>query len=143
MSQGFVAKGTQLQAGDGGSPTETFQTIPEVRNISGPSMQADEVDFTNMDTVGSYKDFKQGLKDWGSVQFEVNWIPSDSLHQQIFDDYVSGDIRNYKMILPDGGSTTFTFAAFVKGMPASLNPNQPATIRVDLRVVADPAPTLG
>lgn len=141
MSQAILAKGTQLQAGNGGSP-ETFTLIPEVRSISGPSLSADVLDVTSMDTPGGFRDKLQGLKDWGELSFELQWVPGNALHQQMFNDYKAGTKRNYKMILPNVGNTTFSFQGFVSGMPANLAFDQVMMLSVTIVILGDPEPTL-
>jgi hypothetical protein len=139
----FHAIGTQLQAGDGGNP-ETFILIPRVRSISGPSMDAAELNATSMDTPGGFEDFIQGLKTWGTLQFAVLWDPTHAMHAQLFADYsaVPAVERNYRLILPNVGNTIFSFKAFVKSLPATLSFDAIAEINVTLRIKADPLPIL-
>src|SRR5262245_14939125 len=103
MSLATFAKGTQLQSGDGGSP-ETFALIPEIKSITGPGMTAEELDATSHDTPDAFRDWKQGLKDWGTLSFALQWIPANAKHKLLFADYKAGTERNYKLIFPDGAN---------------------------------------
>lgn len=64
--------GTQLKIGDGGSPTENFTTIAEVKDISGPSISLNTEDVTNHDS-GGWKEFIPTLLESEEVTFEVNY----------------------------------------------------------------------
>jgi predicted secreted protein len=141
MSQATFAKGTQLQAGDGAA-SEVFTLIPEVRSITGPSMSADVLDATSHDTPGGFRDKKQGLKDWGTLSFEMLWIPSNAMHLQLFADYKAGTERNYKVIYPNVGNTTFSFRGFVSNNPMSAPFDQLLTKTVELVILGSPEPTL-
>jgi predicted secreted protein len=141
MSLATFAKGTQLKAGDGGNP-ETFTLIPEIRSISGPGMSADTLDATSMDTPGGFRDKKQGLKDWGTLSFELLWIPTNARHQQLFDDFKAGTERNYELVFPNVGNTKFSFKGFVNRMPAQANFDALLTLSVEITIMGDPEPTL-
>lgn len=142
MSQATFAKGTQLKS-DSDTPG-TFTLIPEVRSITGPSMTADILDATSMDTPGGFRDKRQGLKDWGTVAFELLWIPDNAQHQKLFDDYSAspGVERAYQIIFPNAASTTFEFTGFVSQMPITAAFDQLLTMNVEITILGDPAPTL-
>ena len=135
------AKGTQLMVGDGVTPTEGFDLIEGVRSITGPAMSAESIDITSMDTPGGFRDHMQGLKDWGALSFELLWDPSNAQHQQLFDDYVSGEIRHYKLIYPDPAATTLSFSGYVGNNPTTAAFDQALTKNCEIVIQANPAPT--
>lgn len=119
-SKAKAAKNTKLKRGDGGSPTENFTLIGEVRSISGPSESVETIDVTSQDSTA--KEFiSAGLVDGGEVTFEMNLIGSDAQQQGLRDDMVNGRLRNFKLELNDHASTptTFSFAALVTGIEPS------------------------
>ena len=70
MSDAFIGHGTLLQRGDGGDP-ETFTTVAEVLNISGPSLSRDTIDVTTMDSPDEWIEFIAGLNDVGEITFDL------------------------------------------------------------------------
>jgi predicted secreted protein len=140
MSQAIFAKGSQLMVGDGVTPTEGFTPIPEVRSISGPTMSAEQIDVTSHDTPGGFRDKIQGLKDWGVLNCEMLWVPSDPNHLQLFDDYVAGTVRHYKLTVPDAVATTLNFSGFVGNNPTQIPFDGALTKNVEIVIVGSPAP---
>jgi len=141
MSLATFAKGTQLKAE---VTTGVFTLIPEIRSITGPGMSADILDATSHDTPGGFRDKKQGLKDWGTLSFEMLWIPANAMHQLLYADFsVSPGIeRNYKLIFPNAGLTTFSFKGFVNSMPITAPFDQLLSMNVEITILGSPAPTL-
>jgi predicted secreted protein len=140
MSLAVFAKGTQLKVGDGATPTEAFTLIPEVRSITGPSMSAETIDVTSHDTPGGFRDKIQGLKDWGTLSFEMLWAPSHAKHQQLFDDYISGAVRHYSLTYPTVPPKTMTFSGWVGNNP-TVSPFDGALGKtVELNIMGSPAP---
>lgn len=108
--------GTLLKIGDGGSPTETFTTIAEVGDINGVSLKQETEDVTNHSSPGGFKEKKPTILDAGQVKFSVNFIPTNATHSNtsgLIKDLVNKTLRNFKLVFPDTGSTTWAFSAYV------------------------------
>ncbi len=118
MTSGISSFGTLLKLGDGGSPTETFTTIAEVKDISGPALKVNTEEVTSHSSTGSYEEHVPTTISAGEVSCDLNFVPTGATHS-----YTSGLIkdlknktkRNFQLVLPDTGSTTWTFAAYVTG----------------------------
>jgi len=141
MSLATLAKGTQLKAGDGAA-SEVFTLIPEIRTITGPSMSADVIDVTSHDTPGGFRDKLQGLKDWGELSFEMWWVPTNVQQQQLHSDYVAGTQRNYQLVFPNAGNTTFSFKGFVSASPITAAFDAPLVRNCTITIMGAPQPTL-
>jgi len=140
MSNAISAFGTLLKIGDGGSP-ETFTTIAEVTDISGPSLSADTIDVTNHNSAGGYREFIQGLKDAGEVTFTINFIPTESTHNAatgLLKDYEDGTLRNFQLVFPDAGNTTWSFAAVVTGFEPAEPIDDKLAADVTLKISGQP-----
>lgn len=95
----------------------TFTTIAAVRDIAGPDIQADQVDFTSRDS-NWWKEFVAGLVDGGECTFDILYDPDTATHG------VSGvgivalalarTTKNWKLTLSDGTPTVWSFAGFIK-----------------------------
>lgn len=108
--------GTLLKVGDGGSPTETFTAIAEVTDLSGPGFELKAIDATNHSSTGGWEEFIGGLLSGGEVSFEVNFIPTHATHGYstgLLKDMVNRTKRNFQLVFPDTGTTTWGFAALV------------------------------
>ena len=55
--------------------------------------------------------YSNGKKDMGETSITVNWMPGDTVHDNLYVDFESLDERNYRIVWPDTSATTLTFAA--------------------------------
>lgn len=124
MTEGISAHGTQLQMGDGGSPTETFATIATMGDIDGPTIKNVMEDFTNHGSGGQVKR-KPTLQDGDKIKFAVDFLSTDPTHSKTTGlVYVAKNKieKNFKVIFPDTSGFALTgyveeikFKAPVKG----------------------------
>src|SRR4051812_25837907 len=116
-SQAIFAQGTLLKIGDGGSPSESFTTIAEVKSIDGPKLDTEDIDVTTHDTSDGFHEFIAGLKNAGELAFTINLVPTHATHSLatgLLGRYMEdGDKRhNFQVVFPD--STTWTIPGYVK-----------------------------
>lgn len=137
-TQAISAYGTLLKRGDGGSP-ETFTTVPEVRSISGPSMETDEAEVTTHSSAaaGAFREFILTLIDAGQVEFDINYVPSDPVHQGLRSDFLARTKRNWQIVLP-GSIQTISFAGYVKSMPFEFPVDDAITQKLTIRCTGAP-----
>lgn len=137
-SNAISAYGTLLKRGDGGSP-ETFTTVPEVRSISGPSMETDEADVTTHSSAafGAFREFILTLIDAGTIEFDINYVPSDSVHAGLRSDFLNRTKRNWQLVLP-GNVQTISFAGYVKTIPLEFPVDGPITQKLTIRCTGAP-----
>ncbi|MGL4296272.1 MAG: phage tail tube protein [Aestuariivirga sp.] len=130
--------GTLLKRGDGGSP-ETFSTVGEVRSISGPSIETDEIDVTTHSSAaaGAFKEFIMGLIDAGSVEFDINYVPSDPTHIGLRNDLLNRTKRNWQIVLP-GAIQTISFAGYVKSAPFEFPTDDAIMQKISIRCTGAP-----
>lgn len=108
MANKKKSRGTQLQVYMSGSYTK----VPRVYKIEGPETgNSDEIDFTDLDMTVEEKD--SGVERHGSVTFEINWDPADSVHQYLdtLRSTVQGTDRPaaslWRVVRPDGSYSAF------------------------------------
>jgi predicted secreted protein len=142
MSSAIFGKGTKFQVEDAPA-AGTYTTIAEVKTISGPSFEAEEIDVTNHDSTGDFREFIRGLIDPGEITFEINYQPDDALHQQLFDDLAAGTKRNYKMLFDQMTPTKYQmdFEAFIRSMPITAPVDNVLSANVTVRVTGQPVIT--
>jgi predicted secreted protein len=98
-SKAFAGRGSQLQRGDAGTPTENFVTIAEMKKITRTGSKADLADVTNMDS-GNYREKLPTLLEPGEINFEGNYIPSDATQANLQADFDGQALHHWKIILP-------------------------------------------
>lgn len=137
-TQALSAYGTLLKRGDGGAP-ETFTTVPEVRSISGPTMETDEADVTTHSSAaaGAFREFILTLIDAGTVEFDINYVPTDAVHLGLRNDFLARTKRNWQLVLP-GGVQTISFSAYVKTAPFEFPVDDAITQKLTLRCTGAP-----
>lgn len=134
MTQALLGAGASLASSNEDSPL-TFAPIPEVRRISGPSQTAPEVEATHLGSTSVER--IAGLPDRGSISFDMNLIPGDSIQQRLLDDLQDHKAREYELSYPDSPATVQTFIAIVTGYTPNLEPNAPMSASVTLAVSGD------
>lgn len=108
--------GVKLQRGAGDGPPETFATIAEVSNISGPNESADTIEVTSFDSAA--REYIPGLRDGGEVSFDFNFVGEDTSQAALRSDFAAGTVRNWRIDCDDATATLtvpskYTFAASV------------------------------
>ncbi len=107
--------GTLLKIGDGAG-SETFTTIAEVKDISGPSYELAVEEVTNHDSAG-WREYIPTLLDVGEITFDINYY-SATTQDQLETDLRAKTKRNWKLVfpLPASGTDTRAFAAYITGI---------------------------
>jgi predicted secreted protein len=106
-----------LTGGTAGS--EIFTTIDGVRSLTGPTFSMETIDATHHTSGGQYREIIPSFKSGGEVSFDLVYDPNEATHIKLIDDYESRVRRNFQIVLPDVGSYTYLFGAYVQG--AELN----------------------
>jgi len=140
MSNAVSSFGTLLKIGDGGDP-ESFTTIAEVKDISGPSLSLATEEVTNHSSPAGFREYTGTLLDAGEVTFDINFIPTDSTHNAstgLIADMVNRTKRNFQLVFPDAGNTTWQFTALVTGFELSEPVEGTLSASVTLRITGQP-----
>lgn len=139
-SAAILGYGTLLKMGDGGG-TEVFTSIAEVRDISGPSFARDAIDVSQQTSPGLWAEFIPGRKDAGEVTFTIAFLPTNAQHGYatgLLRDYDQGNKRNFQLVFPNVGNTTWSFSAYVTGMTINEPTNEALTADVTLKITGQP-----
>jgi len=133
-------KGTLLQR-ETAPASGVYETIAECKTISGPGLEADEIDVTNQDSSGSLREYLRGLINPGEITTEVNFDPNDSTHDGstgMFADLLAGTVRNWKIVFPTTPTATLAFTAFVKSFPLTAPVDNVLSASLTLKVTGLP-----
>lgn len=115
MTNALAGFGVMLKRGDGESP-EVFTAIAEVKDIDGPELEAEMKEVTSHDSPEGWREYIPTLLSGGEVSFDLNFIPTHATHGYstgMVSDLVNRRKRNYQLVFPDSGSTTWAFEALV------------------------------
>lgn len=140
MTLAIDAYGTLLQSGDGGSP-ENFTTIAEVTDITGPGLVQDPLDVTSHESPGAFREFVGGLLDGGEVTFTINYVPTAATQDAstgLIADMIARIVRNFQLVFPDVGATTWSFAALITAFEPAEPVDDRLSAEVTLKVTGQP-----
>ncbi len=117
----IAAIGTLLKIGDGGTP-ESFTTIAEVKDISGPEFSATKHDVTPHNAASAMAEIIVAKKAAGDITFKINFVTTGATHSYasgLLLDWHNKTRRNWQLVWPDTGTYTLSFAGFVTGFKTS------------------------
>jgi hypothetical protein len=113
-SNAIEAQGVIIARGVG----TVYTTIPEIKSFSGPGGSATIIDVTDLQSTAKEK--RMGLPDEGQLQFTINYIPDNAVHQGLRQDRMDRVERDFRITFTDNSpATTWTFSAFVSGFSVS------------------------
>lgn len=141
MTSGLSAFGTLFQIGDAATPTEGFTTIAEITALSGPGFALDMIEMTHHTSPGGWEEFVGGILRSGEVTFSLNFHPTEATHSYaagLLKDLVDRTLRNFKMIFPDAGTTTWSFSGLVSGFEPSEDPDDKLAADVTVKLSGQP-----
>lgn len=141
MTQAIASFGTLLKIGDGGTP-ENFTTIAEVQDISGPSLELDVEEVTSHDSPGGWEEVVGTILHGGEVEFDINFVPTATTHRDqtggLLNDMKNRTKRNFKLVFPDAGNTTWSFSAYVVSFEPEATVDGKLSASVTLRITGQP-----
>jgi hypothetical protein len=140
---GISSFGTFLKVGDGGSPTETFTTIAEVLDIGGPDLELGTQDATHHSSTAGWGELIATILRAGSISFDVQYDPVGATHDAttgLIADMTNMTLRNFQLVFPDTGTTTWTIPAYV----TKFGPSAPVEGKLTASITLSPSgqPTL-
>lgn len=143
MTNAIASFGTLVKIGDGGS-SETFTTIAELRDISGPSFSLATVDVTPQTATGAWREFVATLLDAGEVTFDINFIPTENTHDVgagLIKDMKNRTNRNFQVVWSDTGSTTWTLSTYITGFSPTAPVDGELSASITLKITGEPTIT--
>ena len=117
----------------------TYTEIANLRTVKPGDPQADEVEFTNQDSLAFRKEFMLTMIDGGSVTCEGNYLPENATHLNLRALRDSQAMTNWRINIRDATSgaviQTITFPGQVKSFTlGELAPNSLQTFSLSVRV---------
>lgn len=129
-SNAITAQGIKVKRGSG-SPV-SYTDIPEIISFNGPGGAGQVIDITNLDSAAIEK--MMGLPDEGQLSFDINYVPDNAVHAALRSDRNAQSLVPIKMVFTDGGSTEWTFNAYVTGFTVQGGVNNVLRATVTLEI---------
>lgn len=134
-----AAFGIVLNIGDGETPTEGFDPIANVMDISGPGLGLDTEDVTTHDSTAGFEEVVPTILRTGEVSLEIAYDPGDGTHDDttgLIKKLDDKTLTNFQLVFPD--TTEWDFAAYVTGFEPSGSVDGALTASVKMKVNGQP-----
>lgn len=122
MSQAISGVGTKFERWTGAA----WGAIAEITSIKGPGPKRDQIEVTNLDSTGGYKEFIAGFRESGSISMTMNFLRGN--YDLLLTDFESDEMGYYRVIFPDSVKTTFEFEGLVTELPLSVGAKDAITM---------------
>jgi len=143
MTSAISSFGTLVKIGDGATP-DAYTTIAELLDISGPNFSLGTKDVTAQTATGAWREFVATLLDPGEVTFDINFIPTENTHDVgagLIKDMTNRTNRNFQVVWPDVGSTTWTISTYITGFVPKAPVDGSLGASVTLKITGQPTIT--
>lgn len=114
----ILTQGTKFAVSADSSPP-SFSDIPEIKTISGPDGSAPLIDVTDLDSTA--REYKLGLKDEGTFQLSINYIPTNTVHITLRDAWSNRTTLRFRITFADSTTTVWEFTGIVQNMSGNIN----------------------
>jgi len=112
VSPALAAEGTLLQMGNGSSP-ESWQTVANVGDISGPAFDSTIVDITSHSSQIPFRQKIPTLLDIGTITFKCFWVMTNDTHRNALTGgfpgiryaYFNRELVQIRLVYTDGTSS--------------------------------------
>lgn len=114
----LAAINTLLQLGSQGCP-QTFTTVANVGDLTGPSISGNVVDVTSHSTEVPWRQKIVTLLDAGEITFPLFFIPASTgaaghgATSGLLEAFTSRELRRWALVFPDAAATTWYFDAYL------------------------------
>jgi hypothetical protein len=107
----------------------------EAKTFNGFNGQASEIDVTTI--CSEAKEYRTGLQDFGSFDFDMNFVPTDESQKALMDAKASGKPIWVRITLPDNMGA-YVFQALVRSLTLAGGVDTVLTSSVSLRITGAP-----
>ncbi len=137
MSEAAIGYGSQFKIGDGASP-EQFTAVAEVKTITPPGFEMDEIDVTHLESPNRFREVVGSIKDATEVKMTANATSANLTALYLVAD---GIVRNFLITSNAELNMQWPFSGFVKSVvPGELSNDGALEIEITVRVSGSVAP---
>lgn len=91
-SQAKLALGTKLKRWNGSE----WQDIPGLKKIGGPNQSSTDIDITNHDSDGGFREYTGGLRESGTMSLSGHHYIGNAIQEAVKSDYDNGTISLWR-----------------------------------------------
>ena len=95
-STGKTGRGVRFKISDGNSPA-VFVAVANVTSINLSGRDAEEIDFTTLDSTGGFREYRQGFKDGGTIALEIHFNPEEETAQDLLALWLAGTVVDFQI----------------------------------------------
>jgi predicted secreted protein len=134
-SNALLGYGSRYEIASDSSP-DLFVEMAEVKSITPPSANVDQVEVTHMQSPGRYREFISGLIDSGEASFVMNFIPGNTSDDRIFEllNLPTGVSRRRAMRLSYPTGVTWSFDGEITGYEPDVPFDDVMTATVTIKI---------
>jgi predicted secreted protein len=135
------AFGSALQLGDGATP-EVFTSIAEIIELDIEGFERDEINVTSHQSPDGWEEIIGQLRRTGKITVKANWLPTDSTHAELWEQFANDDANhNYRILLPSDIGY-ISVRGFAKSYKPTLPLEEQGQLEVEIRLSGKPTMTL-
>lgn len=114
-------------------------TIAELSKIGPVGKTRDQIDVTNLNTTGGYKEFIGGMRDGGLVSLAGNFIAGDTSGQiGLQDDFDGETAQSFVLYFPTAITATWTFSGVVTKFETDFASGSQVTFAAEIKITGEP-----
>ena len=117
---------------DGGT---TYNTIPGVLSFDPGSITAEEIDATDSDSTGAFREFISGYSAASEGTISVHNDPGNAVLGSLRSAVQSGAVLNFRTVY---GAETKTFTALVKGYADPVTIGEKMVVTITIKLTGEP-----
>jgi hypothetical protein len=136
-SQAVISHGTELQIGDGGTPTELFTKVADLISIKETGAKLDLVEVSTLESPNSVKEYITGMRDGGSIQVEGNYT-TDAQQAAVEAAFDGATKKNFKLVIPFGTPKTWAFSGIVTDLAHDFAPTAAMKFTATIKMLTLP-----
>ena len=114
-------------------------TIAELSHIGPVGKTRDQIDVTNLNTSGGYKEFIGGMRDGGVVSLAGNFVAGDTNGQiGLQTDFDGETAQSFVVTFPTAVTATWTFSGVVTKFETDFAAGSQVTFAAEIKISGEP-----
>lgn len=140
MAASVGVSGFGAKFGIADTATTSITALAEITSISGPGMEAGDIDISHMASPDGFREFISGLVDAGQIDVELNYTADEATNLQSY----WRTNKTWGVEFPDSTSTTagdrsqFTFGGYLKSTGYEIPLDDKASVAASVKISGKP-----
>ena len=128
----FSSQGAELKVTISATPT----VIPNIKNLSLPSVVRTIANITNLGSTGNFAEKKPLMNDTDTLSFSAIWDNTNAAHDYLMDQSLlaTAVLDTFLFTSPDTGAATLSFTGYVTKCKGVVSTNEIMMLEVEVTV---------